>query len=241
MMTTRSSLHKAYFDQYAQDYDAELAHGLSVSGEDKNYFARGRVAWLAGCLQHLQKSPKSIIDFGCGTGTAIPFLLDAIGGESIVGIDNSSKLLEVARRAQESERVKFRLFDEYQPGEQADLVFCNGVFHHIPVSERASSMSYIRGLLRPGGLFALWENNPWNPGTLYVMSRIPFDCDAITLTPPETQCLMRAGGLEIVRTDFLFIFPKMLRWLRWIEPMVSKIPLGAQYLVLGRKPQSGSD
>ena len=33
-----------HFDKYADDYDAALAEGLSVSGEDKDYFARGRVA-----------------------------------------------------------------------------------------------------------------------------------------------------------------------------------------------------
>ena len=41
---------------------------------------------------------------------------------------------------------------------------------------------------------------------------------------------------EVLRTDFLFIFPRVLKWLRWIEPLVSRLPLGGQYLVLGRKP-----
>jgi hypothetical protein len=26
--------------------------------------------------------------------------------------------------------------------------------------------------MRPGGVVALWENNPWNPATRYVMGRI---------------------------------------------------------------------
>ena len=37
----------AAFDQYAAEYDAALAQGLSVSGEDKEHFARERVSWLA--------------------------------------------------------------------------------------------------------------------------------------------------------------------------------------------------
>jgi hypothetical protein len=68
------------------------------------------------------------------------------------------------------------------------------------------------------------------------MSRIPFDRDAITLSPPEARRLLRAEGFEIVRTDFLSIFPKFLRWFRALEPLVSRLPLGAQYQVLCRKP-----
>jgi hypothetical protein len=90
---------------------------------------------------------------------------------------------------------------------------------------------------RPGGLFAFWENNPWNPGTRYVMSRIPFDRDAVTLIPPEARQLLQKAGFEILRTDFLFIFPGVLKWLRWIEPSISHLPFGAQYQVLARKPK----
>jgi hypothetical protein len=68
------------------------------------------------------------------------------------------------------------------------------------------------------------------------MSRIPFDRDAITLAPPETRHLLKEGGFEILRTDFLFIFPRMLKPLRALEPLVSRLPFGAQYQVLCRKP-----
>jgi len=223
------------FDGYADNYDIALAQGISISGEDKKYFARGRVAWLSNCLRDQPKKPECVIDFGCGTGAAVPFLHDLIGAQSVLGIDNSPKLLEVARHAQGSERARFLLINDYRPCEEVDLVFCTGVFHHIPPDERAGTIDYVRRTLRRGGLFALWENNPWNPGTRYVMSRIPFDRDAVPLSAPETRRLMRAGGFEVLRTDFLFIFPNILRWFRCVEPRVSRLPLGAQYQVLGRK------
>jgi SAM-dependent methyltransferase len=232
-------LHNQQFNDYAANYDAALAQGLSVSGEDKTYFARGRVAWLADCLRKLHEQPKSVMDFGCGTGTATPFLLHLMDEVSLIGVDMSAKSLDVAERTYGSEPTQFRLLDQYQPSEQIDLAFCNGVFHHIPPNERAAAVNYVYLSLRPGGLFALWENNPWNPGTRYVMSRIPFDRDAIPLTPSEARRLLQAGGFETLRTDFLFIFPRMLRWFRGIEPLLSKLPLGAQYQVLCRKPCSG--
>ncbi len=68
------------------------------------------------------------------------------------------------------------------------------------------------------------------------MSRILFDRDAITLPPPETRRLLREGGFEILQTDFLFYFPRPLSWFRRLEPSLRRLPLGAQYQVLGRKP-----
>jgi len=223
------------FDEYADGYDSALAEGISVSGEDKNYFARGRIAWLARCLEQLQERPKSFLDYGCGTGSASPFIFEMLGVKSLIGVDASLKSLEKANSAHGSDRTQFLSFDQYQPREEVDIAFCNGVFHHVPPSERSAVVDYIYRSVRPGGFFAFWENNPWNPGTRYVMSQIPFDRDAITLTPPEARRMLRRGGFDVSRTDFLFIFPRMLRWLRSLEPLASRLPFGAQYEILCRK------
>jgi SAM-dependent methyltransferase len=228
------------FDQYADDYDRALAEGLSVSGEDKAYFARGRVAWLARVLATRGFEPASVMDFGCGTGSAVPLLLELAGGGEVIALDRSQRSLEVAQREHGSERVRFSLFEEYQPSGDVDLVFCNGVFHHIPPAERPAVIDYVSRSLRPGGLFALWENNPWNPGARYVMSRIPFDRDAVPLSPPQARQILRQGGFEVVRTDFLFIFPRVLGWLRGLEAPLARLPLGAQYQVLCRRPREST-
>ena len=223
------------FDLYADDYDVALTRGISVSGETKDYFVQRRIEWLRDCLIRLSAPVAALMDFGCGTGSSSRFFFDILGVENFVGIDQSPKCLEVARITYGSDRARFLLFDEYEPCDEVDLVFCNGVFHHIPPVERAAAVDYILRSLRPGGYVALWENNPWNPGTRYVMSRIPFDRDAITLAPAEARQLLRVGGFEIIRTDFLFIFPRILHWFRWVEPFCSRLPLGAQYQILCRK------
>jgi len=225
------------FDSFAGEYDAALAQGLSVSGEDKNYFARGRLKWLAHCLEQLPGSPMNVMDFGCGTGSATPFFFETWPHmQRLVGTDVSPKSLDVAIAAHASALAQFVLMRDYQPAGDLDLVFCNGVFHHIAPLERRDAMRFIHDSLRSGGLFALWENNPWNPGTRYVMKRIPFDRDAVTLSPRVARRMMRSGGFEVLRTDFRFYFPRLLRWLRPVERLLVKLPLGAQYLVLGRKP-----
>jgi SAM-dependent methyltransferase len=224
------------FDIYAENYDTALARGISISGEEKDYFARRRIEWLRDCLKLFSAPVTKLMDFGCGTGSSARLFVDILGVEYLVGTDQSPKSLEIARREHGSERAHFFLFDGYQPCGQFDLVFCNGVFHHIPLLDRANAIDYVLRSLRPGGWFAFWENNPWNPGTRYVMNRIPFDRDAITLSSPEARHLLRLGGFEILRTDFLFIFPRILDGCRWVEPFCSQLPLGAQYQVLCRKP-----
>ncbi len=180
---------RTIFDVYADDYDVALARGISVSGEQKDYFAQRRIEWLRDCLQPLSAPVTRLMDFGCGTGSSSPLFFDLLGVEDFVGTDQSPKSLDVARRQHGSERAHFFLFDEYQPRGQFDVVFCNGVFHHIPPLDRAPAIDYVLRSLRAGGLFAFWENNPWNPGTRYVMSRIPFDRDAITLSSSRSSTL----------------------------------------------------
>lgn len=223
------------FDEYAADYEGALAAGLSISGESSKYFARARIQWLTSCLRELKASPRSALDFGCGTGSAAPILAELLKVDSITGLDVSAKCLATAKQKHGSQRTQFQLLDDYRPSQAIDLAYCNGVFHHVPVRERTAAVDYIYRALRPRGLFAFWENNPLNPGTRYVMRRIPFDRDAVPLRAAAARRMLRAGGFEILRTDFLFIFPKVLRWLRWIEPSLVKLPLGAQYQVLCRK------
>ena len=234
-MSNQPSWVNPEFDQFADEYERALEKGISVSGETMDFFARGRVSWLARCLTNLAFEPKDILDFGCGTGAATPFLLGLPHVRSVCGVDVSSRSLVRARKLHNSDRTEFLLCEEMTPDGSKDLAFSNGVFHHIPVGERAGAVAFVSRTLRPGGLFALWENNPWNPGTRYVMSRIPFDRDAITLSVLEATRLLRSGGFEVVRTDFFFVFPHILRWLRSLEPALSRLPLGAQYQVLARK------
>jgi SAM-dependent methyltransferase len=224
-----------HFDDYAHDYDAALNRGLSATGEPKDYFARGRVRWLTRCLQEVGEEPRLLMDFGCGDGSTSEFLLTMAKSCSVIGVDTSDKSLQLATRNYAGERASFVSIGQYQPKAEIDVAYCSGVFHHIPVDQRKAAVEYIWRSLRPGGIFSLWENNPWNPGARYVMFRIPFDRDAIMLSPPEAANLLHAGGFEILRRDSLFYFPKPLKWLRWIEPHLSGLPLGGQHHVLCRK------
>ena len=223
------------FDQYAAAYEEALSNAIAPSGEGREYFAEGRVAWLKRCLDELKQPVNSLLDFGCGDGATTPILLQTLNAKLALGVDVSAKSLEIARKQHGNERVHFESIGKFQPSGQMDLAYCNGVFHHILPEQRAPALSLVYRALRGGGVFSLWENNPWSLATRYVMSRCAFDRDAILLSPPEARALLQKGGFEILRTDFRFIFPRSLRALRKIEDWIYRAPLGTQYQILCRK------
>ena len=221
------------FDGFADKYDQALQKGLDLSGEQKDFFAQGRVNILARLLG--TRPLSRILDYGCGTGSATPYLLSLPGISSLTGVDISDKSLNRARATWQQPHAEFHNLSTISQLGSFDLAFCNGVFHHIPISERTAAFRQIWHSLKPDGLFAFWENNPWNPGTRWVMSRIPFDRDAIMLWPRGARRLLTQAGFEIVLTHFAFIFPKPLGFLRFAEWPLRHLPFGAQYMLLARK------
>jgi ubiquinone/menaquinone biosynthesis C-methylase UbiE len=224
----------AEFDRFADNYDECLNDALAASGETKEFFARARVEWLAKRLADYRQPARSVLDYGCGTGDTTAFMRECLASQSVVGLDVSERSLERARM-KHGARCRFLTFAEYTPDSSVDVIYCNGVFHHIPVAERADAIAYISRCLRPGGVFALWENNPWNPGTQYVMYKCEFDRDAVKIAPGEAARLLRDGGLEVLRTDHRFFFPHSLRMMRPAECLLTRVPFGGQYQVLARK------
>jgi SAM-dependent methyltransferase len=225
---------RSEFDAYAASYDADLARGLALTGESKGYYAVRRLEILRHRLDRLGLRPQRLLDFGCGIGDTAPLHLRHLGVEAVVGVDPSEASIERARADFAGPNVTFETTARYRPDGGFDLVFVNGVFHHIRPAERPGALAVVRQSLRPGGLFAFWENNPWNPGTRLIMKRVAFDRDAIMLSARTARRLLRAGGFTPLSTDHAFFFPRLLGWLRGLEPALAPIPLGGQYLVLGR-------
>jgi len=227
------------FDDFDETYEEACHQGLALAGESRDYFAAERLKYTATWLQTLQfATPERVADFGCGAGHSVPHLQRLFPGAHVLGLDVSQKAIARAREQYRGQRASFAVLSDDHLAPEQQLVYCNGVFHHIMPDERPQWTARVYKLLTAGGYLALWENNPWNPGTRMVMQRIPFDREAIPLPPSQTRRLLLRSGFEVVGTRFCFYFPRCLRWLRFIERYAVRLPLGAQYCVLARKPQS---
>ena len=67
------------------------------------------------------------------------------------------------------------------------------------------------------------------------MSKNPFDKHANLVSYSQAKRLLEIVGFKIKSIDFYFYFPAKLKILRFIEPLLEKIPLGAQYQILACK------
>ena len=56
------------FDRYARDYEAVLDRGLSLTGESRDYYAHRRVEVVREACARLGLRPRTVCDYGCGTG-----------------------------------------------------------------------------------------------------------------------------------------------------------------------------
>lgn len=84
-----------------------LRRGLCLTGEGKEYYARGRLRWLCGYLDREGIRPRSVPDFGCGTGAGTRLAHSILDVERVTGVDVSSRLLAAAERSA-SKGVSFR-------------------------------------------------------------------------------------------------------------------------------------
>jgi|SoiMethySBSTD1v2_1073268.scaffolds.fasta_scaffold12717_6 SAM-dependent methyltransferase len=224
------------FDTIAPSYRQSILPWMKITGESLEFYARCRIQWTSRKLKAQGIRPKRIMDFGCGVGGAIPFLQEEFGASTeIIGVDVSRNSLELAASKYASDRVTFEYLDHHSPKQNLDLVYCNGVFHHLHGSERDVAAKYVRDCLRPDGYFALWENNPWNPLMRYNMSHAEIDKDAEPIPAISGRKIVTRNGFDLISTEHLFIFPALLGFLRPLESLARSIPIGAQYVLFSRK------
>jgi len=109
------------------------------------------------------------------------------------------------------------------------------VYHHVEPELRDRLTAEARRVLKPGGVFAVIEHNPYNPATRLIVSRTPVDADAILLTADSTRSLMRRAGFQPHKTEYFLYFPERLyKTCGHLEGLMRRLPLGGQYAVFSR-------
>lgn len=229
-------MSQAEFDAYVDEYDAQHAASVRLSGEDPDFFAAYKAREAAGAMAAAGIAPKRIMDFGAGRGNCIPHLQAEFPDAQVTALDVSARSLTycAARAVRPLETVCYS--GQTLPFEDAsfDLVFTACVFHHIPEADHIRLLSEIRRTLSSTGRFMLFEHNPWNPATRHAVATCPFDANAVLISAPEMRRRLRAAGFEDVELRWTLFFPGFLSALRPLERGLGWLPLGAQYCLLAR-------
>jgi SAM-dependent methyltransferase len=222
------------FDAYSATYNEEINKVLGYFGLDVDFFARSKNDYLVDILDNrLGGAAKvELLDVGCGVANAHKQLVGRVG--KLTGIDVSATSITVAE--QRNPGIHYEVFDGTRlpfADRSLDAAFAINVFHHIPVTLRSALVDDIHRVLRPGGLFAIFEHNPLNPVTRGVVDNCEFDKDAVLLKRSDSEALLSSSGFSNITTRYIFAVPAAGRLLRRIDRLFSLLPLGAQYYTVG--------
>jgi SAM-dependent methyltransferase len=219
------------FDRYGESYEAAVDEAISFAGQEHGFYLEAKARRLLELTRrHLGPGRPSALDVGCGPG-----LFDRHLGSSfeLHGVDVSPAMVERARET--NPEASYSVYDgrrlPFGDGE-LDVVFAVCVLHHVDPPDRPALVAEMARVTRPGGLVLVFEHNPLNPLTRRVVRDCAFDEGVELLGRRELERLYRGAGLELLGTEYLLFFPWRMDAL---ERLLIRLPLGAQYVVAGRK------
>ena len=221
------------FDRYAESYRSEVerAAGVSVEG-----LAGEKARLILDVLSRALGNPDRlrVLDIGCGIGMVEQELEQKVA--DLWGTDMSEKSVEIAKTRAPATRFIHSGGDTlpFDSG-SFDAAFTICVIHHVPPTARAKFIGEILRVLRPGGVAIIFEHNPLNPMTQFIVSRCAFDEDAILLRCRESERLLADGGATVAGRRYVGFSPIRHAVVERMERSLSWLPAGAQYCVWGTK------
>ena len=136
-----------FFNAYAQMSRSQF--GLAGAGE-----------WHQLEPMFPELSGKTVLDLGCGYGWHCKYAADH-GAKSVLGIDQSNRMIEEARRRNCAEVIQYRVCGIHEfdyPEDCFDLVVSNLVLHYVEDLEAVYRL--VRRTLKPGGTFLFNIEHP---------------------------------------------------------------------------------
>ena len=131
---------------------------------------------------------RHVVDVGCGPGNSTELLAARYPGADILGLDNSSAMLEEARRRLPGLRFEPADAATWIPDPQTDLVFANATYQWVP--DHFAQLPRVLAALKPGAVLAVQMPDNVNQTTHRLMREVAQDGPwAGTLTAASRQPL----------------------------------------------------
>ena len=228
------------FDIWCENYEKILEDDLKIGGESHAYFIEFKAFWIKEFLNKLGVSSKiNILDIGCGLGGLNGYIRKHIPDAVYYGIDISSKSVQKAYRQNKDTGLSY--YSSYDgtnvpfKKDSFHAVILAGVLHHIQPEAISNILREIYKVLRTDGFLFIFEHNKYNPVVQYIIKKCIIDKNAKLLTLETVKKNLLKSNFELIKGDYIIFFPRFLKKVRFLEKWLSWLPLGAQYVIAGRK------
>jgi SAM-dependent methyltransferase len=225
------------FNDYVDSYKKEIEKIIRFAGQDVDFYVSLKadlISELAG-KYFGDISDLRVLDVGCGIGLVDMYLRNRF--RNLYGIDVENKVIKKA--GENNPSVSYLMYDGKNiPFEDnfMDITFAVNVIHHVKPEYWQNFINEMARVTRKGGAVMIFEHNPLNPLTLKVVKSCEFDRDAVLLRKGMITRLIENSGLHKADGAYIIFFPFRHRIFRIIERHIGLLPLGAQYFVVGLKP-----
>lgn len=219
------------FDDSAEDYDALMEKSLARYGKNVTYYTEYKIRLVS---KKINRSLKTILDFGCGTGRSISFIRCYFPEARITGCDISEESLRIAEKNPANKGVSFINLSGLG-NKKFDLILVAVVIHHISPAEREATLKLLYDHLAENGSIFIFEHNPMNPLTRKAVRECPLDKGIRLIKPNKFKHLIKNTNLSIAQKGYYFFFPEKLKSLAFLERFMFFIPMGGQYFIEMKK------
>lgn len=222
-------IQKTEFDEYSHTYKEILKNSLKRFKKDDQFFDVVKIKHL---YDYVIKDKKSydILDFGCGIGKLTGLLASENQESIVVGYDISKQSILLAEK-ENAEHQNLFFCNEIPQDARYNFIIVANVFHHIKSEKHIRTLNILKDLLKSNGEIIIFEHNPFNPLTRYIVNKCPFDVDAELISLNRFVKLADQCQLEVKLKKYILFFPWHPNIFQRIEWYMRWVPLGAQYMI----------
>jgi SAM-dependent methyltransferase len=223
------------FNKTKDLYRDIIEQAIAFSGKGLDFFTLVKADFINKTIKHhLSDLDKPrILDVGCGHGY-VHSKLRSMKYE-IVGVEMAKEVLPFAKK--ENPEVSYVAYNGKNlpfADSSFDLTLAICVMHHTPPKQWLNFLREMRRVLRRGGIAVIFEHNPFNPLTRYVVANNEIDADAVLLSECALRGLLLNAQFVKVQARYILFTSIANRTFRKIEERLGWLPLGAQYYVVGK-------
>lgn len=226
------------FDAYADGYAAGMENPLKkIVGKNPNEFLMPKIHILTELFEYQRTTPR-VLDFGCGTGEMLALLAQAKPEWTLIGADISQQMIKEAEKRHLilKQNATFLNIDQAVNGtNKYDVIYASCVFHHIAPGEWVKMLKVIANCLEKNGALVIFEHNPWNPITKWVVNHTEIDKNANLFSAATAGSLIKEAGMYIEKTKHFMYLPPSMAMAGFVDRLLGGLPLGGQYVCVAKK------